>query len=243
MSVILDSFLTTATYQPGRTLAPGAVDLWWWYPPAVLPPHWREWLSPAEAEALAGWRTPARQQEYLAGHAFLRWVLSQYLEVPPAEVPVTFPGGQGPQVPVPLRCSLSHSYGAFACAVGQVSRLGVDAEWLDRPWRPGALARRFTPAEETTWTGPTPANGPLGLWTLKEAFFKAAAPSPLQAWRDFSFEVEPLRLHASEALTGPHPWAFWRGQPRASYVLSAAASAPVPIQWTRRFTPKGLEIG
>ncbi|RMG58499.1 MAG: hypothetical protein D6722_23480, partial [Bacteroidetes bacterium] len=115
-----NTFLEPTPFQAPRLLPSGNIHLWWWQSPAAPSSDWEAWLSPAEQQALLGWRTPARRQEYLAGHAFLRWVLAQYLNCCPAAVPLSFPQGAGPRLPAPWRCSLTHSYGHFACAVGQV---------------------------------------------------------------------------------------------------------------------------
>ncbi len=154
---------------------------------ADVPPETRnDWLSPREAERLAGLRVPKRRAEWRLGRwtakravaGFLGWTDSSQalasIEILPAACgapEVVFDDHAGA-----VTISLSHRAGRAACAVSSgCAALGCDLEIVE-PRSDSFLADWFT-REEQELVGSAPATHRFRLlallWSAKESALKA----------------------------------------------------------------------
>lgn len=122
-----------------------------------------------------------------------------------------------------LDFSLTHTTGAVACAVvtggGPETAVGIDLEAADRRITL-ELADRFFAVDETAWirAQSQPEAAFLGIWTLKEAFVKAAGRGLALGLTQFSVRPPPQEGVAQEG-GDPRPAALLRqdGEARLSH--------------------------
>jgi 4'-phosphopantetheinyl transferase len=139
-----------------------------------------ETLDDEERSRASRFVFPVDARRYAAAHGYLRTVLANYLQCPPASI--TFERGRWgkPALPAAIAKSLSfnlaHSGGLALLAVGLSGSLGVDLE-LARPfanWREVAVSA-FAPGEITsldTQSEDVQLDGFFATWTRKEAIVK-----------------------------------------------------------------------
>lgn len=154
------------------------VEVYCWSSAQILADPDPEVLTEAQRQRLAGFRTAARQEEYLAGRALLHAGLRR------------LPPGQ-------WRTSLSHTAGLMACAAALQLQPGIDVEPLDRPVQLRYLRMSFSPREHAGWFDSAGPDQILRAWTLKEAFRKTCR-DPLPPFRELEVhfpEDGPPQLH------------------------------------------------
>ncbi|MCP4201562.1 MAG: 4'-phosphopantetheinyl transferase superfamily protein [bacterium] len=192
-------------------------------------------LTPEELARAQTLRHPAAQQNYLAGRALVRAVLSHYAELEPSAW--TFSAGRfgrpeltGPE-PVPrLRFNLTHTRGLAACIVTATADCGVDVEEIERPLRPLRIAEHsFAPDEFQDLaqrSGTELRERFFSYWTLKEAYYKARGsgiPFRLFGARfAFSGEVGLAFRPAADEQTSAGAWQFELFRPTEDHILAVA---------------------
>jgi 4'-phosphopantetheinyl transferase len=147
-------------------------------------------MSAEELQRMASMVSPGIQQQYAAGRALTRLVLSRRLSMPARRVPLAtdgngrpyLHGGHGPTAGRPARhrvldFNLSHSGGYVALAVCSGMRVGLDIELQQsRPTAP-ALARRFFSPDECALLDRSDERSYSRrwhrIWTTREAHAKA----------------------------------------------------------------------
>lgn len=179
----------------------GVCHLWWWRPDASLSETLaRRGLPLLSADELARYRrflVPHAGQTFLAARVLLRWVLSAYCTIAPADWRFeTNPWGR-PRIavsnaPAGLAFNLSHKPGCVACLIGHGRSLGVDVEdtAANRPHVLELAERFFSPSEAAALRAL-----PVGrqfdrfyeLWTLKESYIKARGMGLSLGLSRFSF--------------------------------------------------------
>lgn len=202
-------------------------------PPRDSRPHAHVWLvelaaipgvdalsaeERARASACVALEARAR---FTASRSALRRILSAYLRIAPAAVPICYPVNGKPHVACPgPDFNLSHSGDRMLVAVCAAARVGVDLEGPRKLPDVLALARRFlTPAEADAIQAGAPDARPalfLRRWTRLEAFVKATgtgiarglATRPDAGWSLFDLPADPGWF---AALAIGSPGAVWRG--------------------------------
>ncbi len=148
-------------------------------PPEVLNAC-RALLTDAERERVDRLIIPAKKDERTLSRAFLRSVLSLYLEDPPANIPLTqLPDGK----PVldsetsDLTFNISHAAGLIILAVTSGQPIGIDIERVRSPKNMMRIAEQYFAPDEVMHLNGTPEpERPhvfSTLWTRKEAIVKA----------------------------------------------------------------------
>jgi 4'-phosphopantetheinyl transferase len=145
-------------------------------------------LSEAEHQRAARFAFPKDRWPYVAAHALLRLLLSEFHGLPPLSWRFANNTFGRPEIASelalahPPRFSISHTHGMAVCALTygnltETVEIGVDAESLQRPLEPMPLAERFLSNRETQWLRTLPEQQRrsefIRLWTLKEAIAKA----------------------------------------------------------------------
>lgn len=132
-----------------------------------------DWLSPGEAQRLAGLRSESRRAQFLAARWQARWLLAQvhggaardWMLEAPADAPPRVAGRPD------LFLSISHSAQRTACALASAP-VGLD---LEQPRRErdiaGLVELCCTPREQAMFATPDAALF-HELWTVKEAWLK-----------------------------------------------------------------------
>ena len=218
------------------------VHLWFW-PTARLEESNRlaraaDLLSDEEKRRADRFRFEKDQRSYIAAHALVRAVLSEYVPVSPTawEFEPTLMGK--PAVTSPpdgqsLRFNLSHSAGMAACAVTRIGEVGVDVETVHSR-ECLKIARRFFAPEEVAQLESLPAHRQteafFRFWTLKEAYIKARGLGLSLDLAGFFFP-DVMRQEISigfreDFQDDPGLWTFHRHEPDAEHQIAVALRCP-----------------
>lgn len=161
------------------------VDVWYTYVAEAADPRLLEQygslLSPDEAQREQRFLFERVRHQFRVTRALVRWVLSQYHDVEPADWVFQQDAYGKPAVvgPSPYRpaFNLSHTNGLVACAVTSAECVGVDVEFLDRQTAGVDLARRYFAPDEVALLERAPPDERqrafFQIWTLKESYIKA----------------------------------------------------------------------
>ena len=197
-------------------------------------------LDTAERERAARFRFDRDRRQHIAAHALKRLMLSALADAVVAPQAWTFETAVGgkPQVyeGAGPHFNLSHCDGLVACAVSRRLEMGVDVERLTDEV-PFEFAQSQFGQEEARWLNSLPAatrtSGFYRLWTLKEAYLKAAGFGMAQPMRDFSFGFDPLTVTFHDPSLGDaSKWRFHQLEIGRRHMLALAwqsGSDKVPI--------------
>jgi len=142
----------------------------------------RGWIQPEEWTELSNTRSPSALQDRILARGLLRVALGRDLGWEPGSVAFR----KDPQGKLHLQAkpttglefSLTHTGGAAACVTFRGGKCGIDLERVDRALPPESTQNRFlTPGERAFLDSLPQGERPtafLRLWTLKEAYMKAA---------------------------------------------------------------------
>jgi 4'-phosphopantetheinyl transferase len=163
-------------------LVPGNVHVW----RALLDDsperasRYRAYLSADELTRADRCRTPHPQYQFVVTRGILRMLLSQYMEIRPAQLQFeTQPRGK----PVlrtassfPIQFNVSHTRGMALIALTTQHAVGIDVEWIDRKVQDGDIAERYFSARESEYLASLPpperTRQFFSYWTCKEAYLK-----------------------------------------------------------------------
>ncbi|CRI58566.1 4'-phosphopantetheinyl transferase family protein [Pseudomonas sp. CCOS 191] len=231
--------------MPHALATPGSVDLWRLSVAEgrqrVACASYLQWLDHQERTRYQrstdqGWR-----EQFLIGHGWLREVLARYLECDPARIIL----GQGrygkPELLAPkqssLHFNLSHTQGLLVLAVSR-SPVGVDVE-AHRYRDVFALCQRFFSEGERRTLSRTTRPRRLAcfyrMWTLKEAWVKAAGIGIGWQWR----QLRVVRKGTASGLDGPSCWRLAASGSLEGYSIAIAGMSPRAIS-VRTFVDTAL---
>ncbi len=215
------------------TVAVGAV-------PESLWPRLYGLLDSTERERAARFHFERDRRQHIAAHALKRLMLSACAHGTVAPQAWTFETALNGKPQVYERAgphfNLSHCDGLVACAVSRRFELGLDVERLTDEIPFEFAQSQFGP-EEALWLSSLPSayrtTGFFRLWTLKEAYLKAAGLGLAQPMRDFTFGFDPLRVRFhNPSLGDASRWRFHQLEIGTRHVLALAwqsASRKVPM--------------
>ncbi len=199
-------------------------------------------LSPQENRRLERIRHPRARHHFVAGRALVRQVLSQYADIEPEEWMFAASATGRPEITGPatdpfLRFNLSHTDGFVTCLVTETVDCGVDIESLDRRVDVLGIASHSFSQNESTELEDLPDPGRtvrfFELWTLKEAYLKAAGSgirSRLDAAR-FEVTSDGLILHQiSGTDSNDGAWRFALFRPSPGHLLAAAVRSGTSVE-------------
>ncbi len=165
-------------------------------------------LSPGERERAQRFHREPDRRWFVASRGWLRLLLSQYLEIEPAEAVVVADDNGKPRLEPSqdalLRFNLAHSGPLVAFAVAQDREVGVDIEMINRDVEAEAIAERFMSVRQhrrlTELPDAARAAVFFDMWTRNEAYVKGIGTGLLGGPHDFdatpgwsvsSFDVGP----------------------------------------------------
>lgn len=159
-------------------------------------------LSASELARYKRFYFPEDRHSYLVSHALVRNVLSEYLNISPAEW-IFYRTGHGrpeianPGIPV-LRFNLTHTAGLAACVVTLSDQCGIDAERIATRHDPLGVARRMFSEAEYKQMRQLAGRKQLEYffirWTLREAYVKARGIGISFPTRKLHFDIDPAGL-------------------------------------------------
>lgn len=176
------------------------IHLWLTRPKEIADPtllaSYQLLLSADEKKKQQRYRFAKDRHNCLVTCAFVRYVLSQYADLQPAEW-IFEKGRHGkPEIsnsPLPLRFNLSHTEEMIVCAVILHKDIGCDIESRSRIADLKSSARRYFSASEVKTLLALPTTQQQArffeYWTLKEAYVKATGQGLSVPLNAFSFNI------------------------------------------------------
>ena len=148
------------------------------------------YLSESEKELARRFYFESDRNRFVVGRQAIRFLLSKYLSVNPAEIVITGEKGQKPVISspaLPIHFNISHSRDLVLIAIGG-KQLGVDLEKIDPAFDYTALLEEhFSEAErEFIAVAQDPLKTFYFLWTRKEALTKAWGTGLLENLKEVS---------------------------------------------------------
>jgi len=178
-----------------------------------------ELLDAEEKDRASRFKFPGPRNQFVVSHAFLRGLLSRYLQTGIRNIRFR-KGAQGkPELAEgDVGFNLSHTEGATVIAVSRARRVGVDVEAIRDNVDPMELASRFFSPHEAEWLRSQATDDRLpaffSCWTAKESYIKACGGGlsiPLSG-----FEVIPhpgvseLKLDIHGKPEDSARWSVWQ---------------------------------
>jgi 4'-phosphopantetheinyl transferase len=213
----------------------------------ITAPSWLPLLDETERRRAAHFIFSHHRTQFIAAHTLLRTALARLCGPPPAAWRFVADAHGKPSAwladtPARVSFNLSHTEGmvGLAACLGAGWAIGFDLEPVARAVDL-AVADRFFSDQEVAWLGAQEelarAEAFLRLWTLKEAFIKAAGKGLTQDLAAFSVTPCPPRIRFASSL--PEREADWWLEQRlldggfiAAMGLRRPATVPVETQWT-----------
>ncbi len=189
-------------------------------------------LSREERERANRFHFEKDRRLFIISHAFLRFVLSRYLEHPPGELSFRTNSHGKPFLDVSgkdkgLRFNLSHTRGLVALILGVEEEVGCDVECTERSQRFDDLGKHFfSPSEvgmlEKLSSSEERKECFFRLWTLKEAYIKAVGRGLSLSLKSFSISFSGegggyIEFKDDILPEKPSEWEFRLLQPTASH--------------------------
>ena len=194
-----------------------------------------EYLLPDERERAGRFHFDKDCNRFIIARGMLRWILSRYLNKPPAQLLFSYskygkPELRGDFGEIPLRFNLSHSNDVALYAVTLGRELGVDVEFLRDDLASVEIAERFFSQAEVAMLRALPSTlrtvSFFNCWTRKEAFIKARGEGlsyPLDQFTVSLTPGDPARLLSTNPdPSDVHRWRLFELYPAHGYVGALA---------------------
>jgi 4'-phosphopantetheinyl transferase len=214
------------------------VHVWWTVPERLRGMDtlnaFERTLSSDERQQWQRFAFPEHRHRYLVSHALVRFVLSKYASVAPAQWRFRTTARGRPEIAnleaPALRFNLTHTRGLSACVVSLVVDCGIDAEELSSRHHPHSIARRmFSPSEQEMLqrlAGDELLEAFYTRWTLREAYLKARGIGIGFPTQLLHFDVDGAgTVSASfrpEVGDDAHGWRFSMQTPTPRHVCAVA---------------------
>lgn len=188
---------------------------------ALLPKDEREHLDRMGSEK--------RKIQFTMGHALARIKIAEVFDVVPQSLPIIFTSDKKPELHIPEQnwfVSLSHSNHHAICALSPVC-IGIDLEEIkDRKYLLD-VARHAGTAEEIQDGQLLPKSEHVHrfqqIWSLKEAFYKAADLSAIDVMKNTVFKIKDNMAVLHKApVANSTAWHFELHENLANHVLAVA---------------------
>ncbi len=154
-----------------------------------------ECLNDSERHRAAKFINPLHGDRWRVARGYLRWILSQYLDLPPAHIIFNY-GAQGkPAIDgYPLQFNLSHSHDRAVYAISDRYPVGIDIEYIHPINAAELVDRFFSPAERTIFHRLPISEHQAAFfhaWTQKEAYLKACGTGLNTPLADIEVSIDP----------------------------------------------------
>ena len=176
------------------------VHLWFTKPQdchnADLLERYKSLLTKEETEKQQRYVFEKDRHDALVTRAFIRDLLSYYIEIPPTDWLFSKAEKGKPEIidpKIPLRFNISHTKNLIICAVTLSKDIGCDVEHAERRTDVLAIADRFFSKLESAELFSLPESDQrqrfFDYWTLKESYIKAWGEGLAIPLSDFSFHI------------------------------------------------------
>jgi 4'-phosphopantetheinyl transferase len=136
-----------------------------------------QFLTTAERHRAAKFINPRHGDRWIVARGYLRQILSQYLDLSPAQIEFSY-GAQGKPALVgsQIQFNLSHSGDRAVYGISAIYPIGIDIEYIHPIAAADLVDRFFSPAEQTIFHN-LPIDSQQAAffhaWVQKEAYLKA----------------------------------------------------------------------
>jgi 4'-phosphopantetheinyl transferase len=215
----------------------GMIDVWSasLEPPEVLRARLVECLSSDERARAERFVFPRDRHRFVAGRAFLRLLLAQYLGTDAGAIEFRYGPHGKPFLAHEqwgLRFNLAHAGGLAVCALARGGELGVDVERVRPLSDAEAVARsNFSPRENAALAALPEGDRLRGFfeaWTRKEAFLKALGDGLARPLDSFDVSLgpgeEPRLLQTLENPAEAAQYSLHAFDPEPGYVAALAVT-------------------
>jgi 4'-phosphopantetheinyl transferase len=167
-------------------------------------------LNDSERQRAARFINPTHGDRWRVARGYLRRIISQYLDLPPAQIVFNY-GAQGkPEIEGnPIQFNLSHSRDRAVYAISPRHPVGIDIEYI-HPINAAELVDRFFCAAERTIFHSLPIAEQQAAffhaWTQKEAYLKADGTGLSTPLDRIEVSIDP---HAPAAIFAPTTAKIW----------------------------------
>jgi 4'-phosphopantetheinyl transferase len=170
----------------------------------------RGYLNERERQRAAKFINPLHGDRWTVARGCLRSILSNYLDIPPAQINFNY-GAQGkPELEGnPIRFNLSHSRDRAVYAVSAKHPVGIDIEYIHDLAAGDLVDRFFSPAERELFH-----RLPISIqraaffhaWTQKEAYLKAEGTGLSTPLNQIEVSIDPRTPAQIIAAPTPDLW-------------------------------------
>jgi 4'-phosphopantetheinyl transferase len=190
------------------------------------------------------------RHQYLVCRGLIRYTLSRYAPVAPADWQFSYNNYGRPEVlrglcDLPLRFNLSHTRGMGVLAITLSQDIGVDVEDTNRGDVGIHIADRYFSPREVADLRALPASQQprtfFDYWTLKESYIKGRGMGLSLPLDKFSFELrhQPPSIDIEPELNDPPTdWQFRQFNPNDRHLVALAVRAkelPLRIEFREAF--------
>jgi 4'-phosphopantetheinyl transferase len=171
----------------------------------------RGYLSQQELQRAAKFINPMHGDRWIAARGYLRYILSQYLDRPPAQIAFSYEAQGKPTIEgYPIEFNLSHSRDRAIYGIGTKYPIGIDLEYVHSLPAADLVDRFFSPAEQASFHN-LPAEiqqaAFFHAWTQKEAYLKACGTGLSTPLDQIEVSIDP---HQPAAIIAAPTRAIWQ---------------------------------
>ena len=168
-----------------------------------------QFLTTQERQRAAKFINPLHGDRWIVARGYLRQILSQYLDLTPAQIVFTYTQQGKPEVEgSPIQFNLSHS-GDRAVYGISASAIGIDLEYIHPLPAADLVDRFFSPAEQAIFH-----NLPIDIqqaaffhaWVQKEAYLKACGTGLSTPLDQIEVSIDPRTPAAIVSAPTGHIW-------------------------------------
>lgn len=204
--------------------------------PAEKISHLNSLLSDDELQRAQRFKFDVHRHRFIVARGTLREILSQYLNIPPAEVRFSYqPRGKPYIEDSTIYFNMSDSNNMALYALTRNHEIGVDIEFMRDQTDVEGVAMRFFSQQERELFQHLPADKKRHAfffgWTCKEAFLKAIGEGLSFPLEKFAVNINPdepaalLSIHNDPAAA--KPWFLRSFQPATDFMAAIAVKAMI----------------
>ncbi len=139
--------------------------------------EFRQFLTPQERDRAAKFINPIHGERWIVARGYLRQILSQYLDLTPAQIGFSYsPHGKPAIANSQIQFNLSHSRDRAVYGISAQDPVGIDIEYIHPLAAADLVDRFFAPTEQIIFHSLLPDTQQAAFfhaWVQKEAYLKA----------------------------------------------------------------------
>jgi 4'-phosphopantetheinyl transferase len=155
----------------------------------------RDFLTEPERQRAAKFINPTHGDRWIVARGYLRQILSQYLDLTPAQIVFTYSQHGKPALNgSPIQFNLSHSRDRAVYGISATASIGIDIEYIHPLPAADLVDRFFSPAEQSIFHSlpvDTQQAAFFHAWVQKEAYLKACGTGLSTSLNQIEVSIDP----------------------------------------------------